>query len=152
MGGTPQPQFRELTEEEADALLRKHHVGRIAYAWRNQIEIEPIHYVYDGGAIYARTSPGAKLLVLRHSPWVAFEVDEADGLYDWRSVVVHGTLYVARPGGTAADQQTFERAVAALRTLEPAALTDRDPVPGRQVVLHLRVDHLTGRAATPAGT
>jgi nitroimidazol reductase NimA-like FMN-containing flavoprotein (pyridoxamine 5'-phosphate oxidase superfamily) len=140
--------FRDLTPDEAVALLRAHHVGRIAYAWREHVDVEPTHYVYEDGAIYVRTSNGAKLLTLRHSPWLAFEVDEAGGLYEWRSVVAHGTAYPLRADGPPHEQEAFAHGLALLRRLEPAALTPDDPVPWRNVVLRIQIDSLRGRAAS----
>lgn len=36
-------------------------VARIAYSRENQVDIEPIHYIYQDGWLYGRTSRGAKL-------------------------------------------------------------------------------------------
>jgi hypothetical protein len=141
---------RQLTAEDSAELLRTHHVGRIAFSWRDHVDVEPISYVYDDGAIYGRTSEGAKMLTLRHSPWVAFEVDEVRGPYDWRSAVAHGTVYVLRPDGTRAARRAYEHALELLRTLEPAALTDHDPAPDRRILFQISVDHVTGRAASLA--
>lgn len=155
MPTTMMPTIRELSPDEARALLRAHDVGRIAYAWHGQVDIEPIHYVYDHeeDALYARTSRGAKLLTLRHSPWVAFEVDEVHGRYAWRSVVAHGTVYELHAGGTPADRRAHARALELLRAHDPAALTPDDPVPSRTVLFQITVDRLHGREATsdPAG-
>lgn len=150
MDTTLAPTIRELGPEEADALLRAHRVGRIAYAWHDRVDIEPIHYVYEDGRIYARTSEGAKLLTLRHSPWVAFEVDEVRGLYDWRSVVAHGTVYPLHADGTPTERATYARAVELLRALEPATLGAGDPVPWRTVVFEIAVDRMSGREARSA--
>ena len=48
-----------LQPAECEALLDRHTVGRIAYAFGRHIEIVPIHYVRDGAWLYGRTSPGA---------------------------------------------------------------------------------------------
>jgi hypothetical protein len=144
---TPAPTIRELTVPEMHALLRAERVGRVAFEWREHVDVQPIHYVFDGEAIYARTSPGSKLTALRHSPWVAFEVDDVRDTYEWRSVVAHGTAYVLRGGGTAAQRETYRRAVELLRAIEPDALTADDPVRHRDVLLRIAVDRLTGRAA-----
>ena len=147
MTTTTPPTIRELSPDEARALLREQHVGRIAYAWRGQVDIEPIHYVFDEDAIYARTSVGAKLLTLRHSPWVAFEVDDVRGRHEWRSVVAHGTVYELRPDGTPADRRAYAHALDLLRTCDPAALTPDDPAPWRTVLFQVSVDRLHGREA-----
>ncbi|AHG89357.1 Pyridoxamine 5'-phosphate oxidase-related protein [Gemmatirosa kalamazoonensis] len=141
------PRFRELTPVEMRALLGEQRVGRLAFAWRGHVDVRPIHYVFDGAAIYLRTAPGTKLLALRHSPWVAFEVDDVRDTYDWRSVVVHGTVYAVRARGTAAQRALRRRAVDLLRAIEPDALTADDPVRGRDVVLRLDIDRMTGRIA-----
>lgn len=141
------PTIRDLRVDEMHGMLRGHRVGRIAYVWHDHVDVQPIHYVFDGGAIFARTSAGSKLLALRHSPWVAFEVDDVRDTYDWRSVVVHGTVYAVRARGTAAQRAVYRRAVDLLRAIEPDALTAEDPVRGRDVVLRLDVDRMTGRMA-----
>lgn len=148
MQTTPPPTIRELTADESKAMLGAHHVGRIAYSWHDHVDVEPIHYVYEDATIYARTSVGAKLLTLRHSPWVAFEVDEIRGPYDWRSVVAHGTVYVLHADGAPANRTAYDHALALLRGREPAALTADDPVPWRTVLFQISVDRLTGREAS----
>ena len=92
------PRFRSLTERDCRALLRHHHAGRLAFTLRDIVDIEPISYVLDGHWLYARTAPGTKLAKLRHNPFVAFEVDEIVGPFDWRSVVAHGTAYFLTAG------------------------------------------------------
>ncbi|MGZ8376116.1 MAG: pyridoxamine 5'-phosphate oxidase family protein [Gemmatirosa sp.] len=148
----PTTTIRVLDDDAARALLRRHDVGRLAYAWHDRVDIEPIHYVCDeAGTIHARTSVGAKLLTLRHHPWVAFEVDEVRGLHDWCSVVVHGTVYELRADGPAHERAAYERALALLRTVDPATLTPDDPTPWRTVLFTLAVHELHGRAAHPPG-
>ncbi|HEV2131694.1 MAG TPA: pyridoxamine 5'-phosphate oxidase family protein, partial [Longimicrobiaceae bacterium] len=75
------PEFRTLTREEIAAVLRRNHVGRIAFSWRDRVDIQPIHYVFVGGWIYGRTTPGAKLTAVSHNRWVAFEVDEIEEMF-----------------------------------------------------------------------
>lgn len=142
----PAPQFHQLKPAECRGLLRRHHVGRIAFAFKDRVDIEPISYVFNGRWLYARTSPGTKLRQLKHHPWVAFEVDEIDGAFDWRSVVVHGTVYfLSDDPGTRAE---YARAVKVLRKLDPRALTADDPVPERSIVFRIHVNDIAGRAAT----
>lgn len=148
MSGVERPAFRELDREASDAVLAAHHVGRIVYSFRGRVDIEPISYVYADGWIHGRTAPGTKLTTLRHHPWVAFEVDEAEGPFDWRSVVVHGTFYHRAADGPPSERETFQRALAALRGSMPETLTATDPVPSRTVVFGIFADDVTGRAAT----
>jgi nitroimidazol reductase NimA-like FMN-containing flavoprotein (pyridoxamine 5'-phosphate oxidase superfamily) len=142
------PTFRELDQAEMEALLARNHVGRMAYSFHDDVNIEPLHYVFADGVLYARTSVGHKLRTLEHHRWVAFEVDEVEGLYDWRSVVVHGGVYPVEPGETAMGQATYARTLARLRELVPELFTEDDPAPHRTALFRIHVDRMTGRAAT----
>ena len=143
------PRFRELDRAEIDEILSRNHVGRIAFSFRDRVAIEPIHYVYDDGWIYGRTQPGTKLTVIRHNYWVAFEVDEIDDFFQWRSVVVRGGFYIIpEPSrGTPKDDEVRERAIELLRRLIPDALTPEDPTPGRTTLFRIAVQEVEGRAA-----
>src|SRR5215213_8839853 len=127
--GNATPTFRTLEPREMEQLLARHNVGRVAYTFHGRVDIEPIHYVFADGVIYMRTAPGSKLAALAHSPWIALEVDEIDGPFDWRSVVAHGTVYVVRADGSLAEQASYERAVAHLREFMPRAFGEGDPTP-----------------------
>lgn len=146
---TPRPHFRELTDEESRALLARNQVGRLAFAHRDRIDIEPIHYTYADGWLYGRTTPGAKLEAVSHDRWVAFEVDEIDALFDWRSVVVKGAVYLLRADGSEMERAQYATAVAMVRRVVPEAFTADDPLPERAILFRIHVDELTGRAATP---
>ena len=146
------PRFRRLTAAECRALIRRNAVGRLAFLNHKEVDIEPIHYVFDGRWLFGRTSEGSKLHALGHFPYVAFEVDEVRGLFDWRSVVAHGTYYVARDDTTSeADRRTFQRARKLLRTLIPETLGAGDPVPFREVVFGIYIGRLEGRGASSTG-
>ena len=141
------PTFRDLDASEVNEILARNHVVRIAYSFHDRVDIEPISYVFADGALYMRTTSGSKLTTLAHAPWVAFEVDEVRGPFDWRSVVAHGTVYVLHETGTLSDRATYRRAVDRLRELVPEALTGEDPTPERRVVVKLYPTTLTGKAA-----
>ncbi|HEU4630484.1 MAG TPA: pyridoxamine 5'-phosphate oxidase family protein [Gemmatimonadaceae bacterium] len=143
------PTIRPLTRAECEALLRRNHVGRIAFAFERRVEILPIHYVYADGWLYGRTSPGSKTEMWRHSRWVAFEVDEVRAIFDWASVVVHGGLYLLSPAETATGAAEWERAVTLLRRLVPDTGSAHDPVPHRSIVFRIHADELDGRRAVP---
>lgn len=142
----PAPVFRELSRVECNALLERNSTGRIAYSYHDRVDIEPIHYVYSDGWIYGRTEVGTKLRTLAHNRWIAFEADETEGLFDWRSVVVKGALYLLEPEGS--HSAAYAQAVVLLRTLVPDALTASDPAPARNVVFRIHADQVTGRAAS----
>lgn len=143
------PTFRSLTREEIHDLLARNHLGRIAYAKGNTIDIEPIHYIYNDGWLYGRTSRGTKIERTGESWWpVAFEVDEADGLFDWRSVVVHGGFYTLSETGAPWMVDAHAHAVELLRTLIPETFTEADPTPWRTIVFRIAVQEATGRAAS----
>jgi uncharacterized protein len=141
------PSFSELTRDHAVALLERNHVGRIAFSFHDRVDVEPIGYVFRDGWLYARTSPGTKLSTVHHHPWVAFQVDEIESPFDWKSVVVHGTIYFPDPARGAHDQQEHDAAVAILRTIDPSAFTERDLTPQRQQVFRIHADNITGRQA-----
>ena len=143
----PSPDFRELSSDECLAVLSRNNVGRIAFSYRDHVDIEPIHYQYFEGWLYGRTTSGTKLRTLAHNRWVAFEVDEIRALFDWDSVVVKGALYLLEKNGSQADN--YAKAVEVLRNLVPGALDQTDPTPDRTVVFRIHADQITGRAATP---
>ena len=142
------PRFRSLTERDCRALLRRHHGGRLAFTLRDIVDIEPISYVLEGHWLYARTAPGTKLAKLKHNPFVAFEVDEIAGPFDWRSVVAHGTAYFLTTGTL--NDLAYDRAVALLRSIDRRALTHEDLAPERTTLFRIHIDTMTGRAASTA--
>ena len=145
------PTFRELKPDQCDALLSHNQVGRIAFTFHDRVGIEPIGYAYEPNRIYLRTAPGTKLATIAHHPWVAFEVDVIEGPFDWRSVIVRGTMHILHPDGATADQRSYERALALLRRMVPGTLGEEDPVPFRTVIMMLSIDEMTGRAASTRG-
>ena len=146
------PAFGELNAKEIEALLRRNSVGRIAFSFRDSVDIRPIHFVWRKGWLFGRTSPSDKLVTLRHNQWVAFEVDEVDGPFDWSSVVVKGTFYHLSPEGSVHDVRLYRRAVRAIRGVAPKALTKDDPVPFRSVLFGISIDSATGRFSTTRTT
>ena len=148
MALTTRPTFSELPPRDCVELLRRGHVGRIAFAFHDRVDIEPISYVYSEDWLYGRTSPGAKLATVKHHPWVAFEVDEIEGRFDWRSVVVHGAMYVLEPDGGDRERELYAAAVELLRRVDVDALTPGDPTPFRTEIFRIHVDDMVGRRAS----
>jgi uncharacterized protein len=142
------PAFRELDRAECEALLARNTVGRLAFSFHDHVDVEPLHYVYADGWLYGRTSFGPKLLTLAHNRWIAFEVDEVDGLFDWRSVIVRGAFFLLEPDRTERETAAWEQGLALLRALVPETGTPGDPVAFRAAVFRIHVDEMTGRAAS----
>jgi uncharacterized protein len=143
------PYIRELHREECVEILERNRVGRIAYSHGDRVNIEPLHYVLDEEWLLVRTSKGSKVASLPHNPWVAFEVDEVEEMFRWRSVVVHGVVQTM--SAEVNGQEQFDKAVEALRRLIPGALTEDDPVAFRDVVLRVHLSEISGREAEPIG-
>ena len=139
------PVIRELSRPECDALLARNHIGRIAFSYRDKVDIEPLSYVYNDGWIYGRTSLGSKLRVLAHNRWVAFETDALRDMFDWESVIVKGALY--RLDNSGSQPEVYARAVELMRTIIPTALGADDPTPNRTELFRIHADRVTGRMA-----
>lgn len=145
------PLFSTLDRTASEAILTRNSVGRIAFALHDSVKIVPIHYVYSAGWIYGRTAAAGKLEEILRNRRVAFEVDEHSQLFEWRSVVVTGPLYLITPGTTPSERRTHSKAVSLIRRLVPGAMTDSDPVPFRDQLFRIRVAEISGRASGPTG-
>jgi len=143
------PLIEALSAPQSEEILARNHVGRLAFSFQGRVNVVPVHFVYEKGWIYGRTAPGGKLLQILRNRRVAFEVDEHAALFDWRSVVVHGTFYIIEHDEE--NAAAFDHAVELLRELLPATLTDSDPVPFRSHLFRINAAEITGRAASPSG-
>ncbi len=143
------PLFRSLPPSECAAILTRNNVGRIAFALHDRVNIVPIHYVYVDGWIYGRTASAGKLRDIMRNRRIAFEVDEHADMFQWRSVIVHGPLYLIQPDITERARSIYRTALSAIRGLIPAALTDADPVPFRDQLFRIRTAEISGRASLP---
>src|SRR3954468_16517347 len=92
--------FRELSRDEIEQMLLRNNVGHLAFSLHDRVDVQPIHYVYERGWLYGRTSEGDKIMSLVHNQWVAFEVDEVNALFDWKSSVIHGSFWILHPRGS----------------------------------------------------
>jgi nitroimidazol reductase NimA-like FMN-containing flavoprotein (pyridoxamine 5'-phosphate oxidase superfamily) len=137
--------------EACEEILARNSVGRIAFALQDRVSVLPVHYVYDDGWIYGRTSPGGKLRQILRNRRIAFEVDEHTQVFEWRSVVVRGPFYLIEPGTLPSDRRIHEKAVSLIRRLVPSALGDSDPVPFRDQLFRIRAVEISGRSSEPIG-
>jgi nitroimidazol reductase NimA-like FMN-containing flavoprotein (pyridoxamine 5'-phosphate oxidase superfamily) len=139
--------FRDLPREEIEAMLLRNRVGRLAFSLHDRVDIQPIHYIYERGWLYGRTSEGDKISTLKHNQWIAFEVDEVTDLFDWRSIVIHGSFWIMHPRGSPRAEELWTKAAELVSKIVPAALTERDPVPFRQTLFRIAVSDVRGREA-----
>jgi nitroimidazol reductase NimA-like FMN-containing flavoprotein (pyridoxamine 5'-phosphate oxidase superfamily) len=146
-----EPSFQTLDEPGVRELLTRNHVGRLAFARHAYVDIEPIHYVFADDIVHFRTAPGSKLVTLARNQWVAFEVDEIEGKFDWRSVVLHGVIYIVEDGDLPEQHADYEATLSHLRTFIPETFRRDDPTPFRSVLVRLFVQTASGRSATTQG-
>ncbi len=144
---TTQTNVRNLTRPEMEDILRRNHVGRIAFLNGRRVDIEPISYVFADGALYGRAAPGTRMHALAGQPWVAVQVDEIRDPFDWESVVVKGSIYVVEPSRVKSMQERYEKALLTIRSAMPDAFTERDPAPERTILFRLHIDEMEGRSA-----
>ena len=82
-----------LGTDEIEQLLWTALVGRFACCVHDNgcgPYVVPLAYGYDGEAVYAFSTPGRKIRMMRRQPLVTFEVDEAIAEDRWRSVIADG--------------------------------------------------------------
>lgn len=140
--------FSALTRSACEQLLGRNNVGRLAYVKDGEPRIIPVHYVYRTRSLYGRTSPGSELgRAAREGDPVAFEVDEVDDLFNWRSVIVRGRMLLLPPE-SGARQSERGRALGILRTLIEGTFGDDDPTPHRTHIFRIPLEALSGKMAS----
>lgn len=144
----PTVSIATMSHAQCEAMLRRNHFGRIAFTFHDKVSIEPISYVWDKGWMYGRTSQGSKWLTLLHHPWVAFEIDEVESEFHWKSVVVHGTVAFLQETGSSSHRLLYATAIAKIRQRSPFALMPDDPTPQRDKVFGISIDEISGKACT----
>ena len=140
--------FRDLNRDEIEQIIARNNVGRVAFAFHDRVDIQPIHYVYERGWLYGRTSEGEKIATLQHNQWVAFEIDEIKDTFDWRSVVIHGSFWRLHPLGSPRAEELWQKAAELVSKVVPGTLTDRDPVGFRQILFRIAISDVRGREAS----
>lgn len=139
--------FRDLSRAEIEEILARNKVGRLAFAFHDRVDIQPLHFVYERGWLYGRTSEGEKIDTLQHNQWVAFEIDEIKDTFEWRSVVIHGSFWRIHPLGSPRAKEIWAKAAGLIARVVPEALTDKDPVAFRQILFRIAISDVRGREA-----
>lgn len=139
--------FRDLSRDEVEEMLLRNNVGRLAFSFHDRVDVQPIHYVYERGWLYGRTSEGDKILSITHNQWVAFEIDEIRDVFDWRSVVIHGSFWILHPRGSPHAEELWVKAAELVNRIVPGSLTEHDPVGFRKTLFRIAVSDVRGREA-----
>ncbi|HEY8445648.1 MAG TPA: pyridoxamine 5'-phosphate oxidase family protein [Thermomicrobiales bacterium] len=134
-----------LPESEIEELLRTAVVGRIACCGHGsegdgRPYVVPLAYGYDGEAVYAHSSVGRKIRLMRANPLVTFEVDEAEAPDRWRSVIAEGVYEELT------DPAERERAMA---IIYPDPRT-RPELPPETIIYRIRLTAKSGRYEVPS--
>jgi uncharacterized protein len=82
--------FGTLRENEIEDLLRTQIIGRIGCHAFGMTYVVPISYVYDGEFVYAHTTEGLKVNMMRQNRQLCFQVDDTKDLANWKSVISWG--------------------------------------------------------------
>jgi uncharacterized protein len=149
---------RKFSSEPLDAagceeILSRGEIGRLAFSFRDQVDIRPIAYVFDPeeGWIFGRMEAGEKIRTLLHHRWVAFQVDEIESLWSWSSVVIQGALHFLVPDADGVESggpeiaRVRERAQLALRRLFPDLGEPTDPGAHRTLLFGIAPQDVSGR-------
>jgi len=136
---------RALERAEAEALLARHHVGRMAFSFHDRTALVLVNYVFADGWIYARMEDGGDAATLQHHHWVVFEVDEVDGIYDWRAVTVRGSVEFLSDDPHSPAGQRFAEALGRIRTVVPSVRTPDDPLPQRERLYRVLAEDVQGQ-------
>jgi nitroimidazol reductase NimA-like FMN-containing flavoprotein (pyridoxamine 5'-phosphate oxidase superfamily) len=146
------PEIRELSQDEIVTLLERNYIGRLAFSFHDAVDIRPLNYIYSDGWLFGRTSPGEKLVTLRHNQWVAFETDEVSGPFDWASVITHGAFHHLDHEGSVHVKSLYDRALRNLRGRSPYAFTGEDPLAFQTAVFAIQIESMTGRSSSTDAT
>ncbi len=86
--------MRDLTTSECINVLIDNYNGYLGFIARKSPYVLPISYFYDqeDHAIISYSAAGHKIDSMRKYPTVSLAVEEIESVYNWQSVLVHGTF------------------------------------------------------------
>ena len=84
----------DLTISASANVLRNNYLGHLAYLWQGKSYLIPITYYFDhaDNTIISYTSEGHKIDAMRKNNSVTVQVEEMQSMFNWESVMVHGTF------------------------------------------------------------
>jgi uncharacterized protein len=135
---------RPLSRRECNEILERGRIGRLAFSFRDRVDIRPLTYLYRDGWLFGRTQAGEKLESLGHHRWVAFQVDDIRGPWDWVSVVVHGAFHLFPSDAEGEEARVRAEALQAFREEVPDAFSPEDPGRLRNLLFGIAVQEVVG--------
>jgi nitroimidazol reductase NimA-like FMN-containing flavoprotein (pyridoxamine 5'-phosphate oxidase superfamily) len=149
--------INQMTETECTAFVGHSRLGRLACAHQNQPYIVPIYFAHEHPYLYAFTTPGQKIEWMRNNPLVCIVVDEVKDSEHWTSVVISGKYeeLAKLPEWKDPSLHALELLNRHAGWWEPGYISNslREPVqPLTPIFYRIRIDHLSGRRATPDPT
>jgi hypothetical protein len=130
-----------IGKEDARALLRANHYGRLGYCNQGEPYVLPINYLYNGEDLYMHSLPGLKIRAMRTHPQICLQVDEVTDDYNWRSVIAFGEYEEIT------EPEERERLLAAMfQRLPHLTPVESQMTKGEEeaIVFCLRIKRLTG--------
>jgi len=84
----------DLTANAIERILRNNYIGHLSYLWQGKPYLIPITYYYDwtDKTIISYTSEGHKINALRENSSATIQVEAIQSIFNWESVMVHGTF------------------------------------------------------------
>ena len=141
--------IEDMPLDEMKALLQAVGFGHLGCARDNRPYVVPMHYSYDGEAVYFFTTEGTKTGYIDHNPEVCLQVEEVRDAAHWRSVMVSGRAE------RITERDEMERAMQLITrrnpTLTPAVNLTQIDAWGRanEIALYrLRPEIIDGRKTT----
>jgi nitroimidazol reductase NimA-like FMN-containing flavoprotein (pyridoxamine 5'-phosphate oxidase superfamily) len=132
-----------LRPAEITKVLRDGMIGRIGTHVAGRTYVVPVTYVYDGDSVYGHSTLGQKIRMMRRNPTVCFQVDDIDGMANWRSVIAQGTYEELHGDMATAAVKLIRARIGALTTSETAGPAGRS---GRSHVSYrIRLHEKSGR-------
>jgi uncharacterized protein len=79
-----------LSVQQAKELLARNKMGRLGCISDGEPYVVPVNYVFDNEQILIHSLYGKKISAMRENSKVCFQVDEIEGDFKWRSIIVYG--------------------------------------------------------------
>lgn len=145
MSDTDDPEIRgiDMTREEIDDLLTDRGYGTLALSAEGRAYAVPISVGYDGDRLFLNLitfgEVSKKAEFLRQTEEACLVVTAVDDRFDWRSVVVTGTIEPVPP-----DEEEYHRAILDENAWFPVIYPPSEPLTERTRVV-MDPTEMTGR-------